>query len=172
MRQKIKGYTLVELMVVIAILGIVMAYAVPGIRTLMDTQKMKTATFDLVTTVMFARSEAIKFGNTANASISIVPQSSNYTNGWCVVFSSSSSCSTSAPGADVMRVNAPTANVNYSVTTCSVNPCVITFGKNGRLSAGSSVKLQLTNDLSSSPLTRCVVIDTTGNATAKVGACT
>lgn len=172
MRRRQKAFSLVEVMVVVALLGVVMAIAVPSIRSMMDNQKMKTATFDLVTTVMQARSEAIKFGNTAGASISIAAQGGNYNNGWCIVFSSASACSVSAPAGDVMRVNSATANVTYSVFSCSSNPCVITFGRNGRLTSGSSVKLQVVNDLASNPLTRCVVIDAAGNANVKVGACT
>lgn len=172
MRRNQRGFTLIEIMIVVTLMGIIMAIAVPSVRSLMDTQKIKTATFDLVTTAMFARSEAIKFGNTGAASISIVPQGGDFNNGWCVVFSSASTCSTSTPGADVMRVNSPTRNVTYTVPTCGSIPCVITFGKNGRLSSGNAVKIQVVNDLASNPITRCVTVDASGNANVKVGACT
>lgn len=166
---------------VVAIMGILMAIGIPGLRTLMDTQKMKSATFDLVTTVMQARSEAVKYGSTSGASISIAASSGSaanalkFTNGWCIVFSSTSACDISAPGGDVMRVNAPTANVVYTVKTCttaSASSCVITFGRNGRLISGSSVKIEVTNDDASNLLSRCVTIDAAGNASTKVGVCT
>jgi prepilin-type N-terminal cleavage/methylation domain-containing protein len=57
-------FTLVELLVVIALGSILMGIAVPG----MQTQKIKSATFDLVTTAMLARSEAT--GERPSASIS------------------------------------------------------------------------------------------------------
>ncbi|MCF8177012.1 MAG: GspH/FimT family pseudopilin [Sulfuritalea sp.] len=166
---------------VTAIMGILMAIGLPGFRTLMDTQKMKSATFELITTVMQARSEAIKFGagaSSASSGISIRAKGDDFNNGWCIVFSSSSTCTfpnptslTPAPGPDVMRINAPVANVAYSVITCSSTPCIITFGRNGRLKSGTAVKIQVVNDLASSPLTRCVTIEAAGNAKATVGAC-
>lgn len=189
MKRRFSGFTLIELMIVMALMGIVLAYGVPGVRSMMDNQKMKAATFDLVTTAMFARSEAVKFGSTPGASISIAPAGGDYNSGWCVVFTGTS-CSVSAPGGDVMRVNAPTAKVTYHVcdgspcvlncggvtpcatSTCGgVSPCVITFLKSGRLKEGRSIKLQVGNDDSTNLLTRCVTIDAAGYASVKSGAC-
>jgi type IV fimbrial biogenesis protein FimT len=181
LRPAEKGFTLIELLVVVAIMGIMLAVGMPGLRTLMDTQKMKSATFDLVTTVMQARSEAVKYGATSGASISIVASTGSsattlkFTNGWCIVFTSGSACDISSPGGDVMRVNAATANVTYTVKTCttaSASSCVVTFGRNGRLSSGSAVKIEVTNDDTANPLARCVTIDAAGNASTVVGACT
>jgi type IV fimbrial biogenesis protein FimT len=168
------------MMVVLAIMGIAMAISLPSLRTLMDNQKMKSATFDLVTTVMQARSEAIKFGATSGVSISIAAASGGFTNaakfnnGWCIVFTSTSTCDVSSPAGDVMRVNLPIANVVYTVTTCTttgVNACTITFGRSGKLVSGSAVKIQVDNDTGGASMPRCVTIDASGNAMTKVAAC-
>jgi len=178
-RDAVGGFSLIEVLVVTVIMGIAMAIAVPSLRTLMDNQKMKSATFDLVTTVMQARSEAIKFGATTGAAISIVASSGSstnatrFSNGWCIVFTSASACDVSNPLGDVMGVNAPVANVVYTVKTCTttgVTNCAITFGRSGRLTSGAAVKIQVDNDAGSMP--RCVTIDASGNAMTKVAACT
>lgn len=180
-----RGFTLIEVLVVVAIMGIVMAIGLPGLRSMMDNQKMKSATFDLVTTVMQARSEAIKYGATQGAEISISPSSTSpsgtaatgaaqFSNGWCIVFAKTSACDINSPGADVMRISAPVANVVYTVKTCttaSVSSCVITFGKNGRLSSGTAVKIQVDNDSDGASMPRCVTIDASGNASTKVAVC-
>ena len=185
-RDTAGGFSLLEVLVVVVIMGIAMAIGLPGLRTLMDNQKMKTATFDLVTTVMQARSEAIKFGATTGASISIVASTvsptgtaatnaAKFTNGWCIVFTSASACDVTNPAGDVMSVNAPVANVVYTVTTCTttaVTDCTITFGRSGRLLSGVAVKIQVDNDLASALMSRCVTIDASGNAMTKVGVCT
>lgn len=191
-REAETGFTLIEVMVVLAIMGIAMAIAVPSLRSLMDNQKMKSATFDLVTTVMQARSEAIKFGATTGASISISAKGDDYNNGWCIVFSGTSTCTfpdpgsdTPVPAADVMQINAPIANVVFTVTSCpsvatgpvpcptrSTGSCPITFGRSGRLSCGTSVKIQVDNDSGGGAMPRCVTIDASGNAMTKVEACT
>jgi type IV fimbrial biogenesis protein FimT len=181
-----RGFTLIEVLVVTAIMGIAMAIGMPSLRSMMDNQKMKTAAFDLVTTVMQARSEAIKFGATTGASISIVASSvavsgsnatgaAKFNNGWCIVFSSGSVCDVSNPAGDVMNVTVPVANVVYTVTTCTttaVTDCKITFGRSGRLVSGAAVKIQVDNDAGGASMPRCVTIDASGNAMTKVAACT
>ena len=55
-----RGFTIIEIMVVIAIMGVLLTIAAPSFVTFTATQKVKTASFDLYAAMMFARSEAIK----------------------------------------------------------------------------------------------------------------
>jgi Tfp pilus assembly protein FimT len=145
-------------------MGVVMGIAIPGIQALLNTQKMKSATFDLVTTAMLARSEAIKWSGASSASISIVAPSNDFSNGWCIVFTSSTTCSTSAPGDGVMQIIKPTANITYAYQGTAAP---IVFTRTGRLAGGVAVTLLLT-DVDAFATPRCVTFDVNGNARVRV----
>lgn len=57
------GFTLVELMVSIVIVGIITSVAAPTFRGYMQIQKLTTGARDLVTTLRFARLKAVSEGN-------------------------------------------------------------------------------------------------------------
>lgn len=57
-----RGFTLVELLVVLAVAAILLAIAIPGYAFLANASKLAAATNDLMTAVQLARSEAIKRG--------------------------------------------------------------------------------------------------------------
>lgn len=164
------GFTLVEMMVAMVMAGILMAIGIPGIKTLLNNQKMKSATFDLVTTAMLARSEAIKWGGANTAQISIVAASNDFGNGWCIVFTSATPCSITAPADGVMQIIKPTANMTYSymgsavpLSTTPITPAPIVFSRTGRLAGGAAVTLRV-RDIEDYAAPRCVTIDTNGNA--------
>lgn len=163
-RRRAHGFTLVEVMMVITIMGVLMAIAVPGIKTLLNNQKMKSATFDLVTTAMLARSEAIKWSGASGASISIVAPSNNFSNGWCIVFTSATTCSLSAPADGVMQIIKPTAKIAY-VYQGTASPII--FTRTGRLAGGVPIKLLVTDD-DNFVVPRCVTFDINGNAKVQV----
>lgn len=54
-----RGFTLIELMVVVALVAVVAAIAVPSFRSLMLMQRLKSISAQVVTDMQFARSEAI-----------------------------------------------------------------------------------------------------------------
>jgi type IV fimbrial biogenesis protein FimT len=54
-----RGFTLVELMVVLAVLGVIVVLAAPSLRDFILTQRLKSINAQLVTDLQFARSEAI-----------------------------------------------------------------------------------------------------------------
>ncbi len=57
-----RGFTLVELLVVLAVAAILLTMAVPGYAFLANASRLAAATNDLMTAVQLARSEAIKRG--------------------------------------------------------------------------------------------------------------
>lgn len=59
-RRGTVGFTLIEMMVVISIAALLLALAVPGFSALMASSRMESRTQALLSSVQFARSEAIR----------------------------------------------------------------------------------------------------------------
>lgn len=57
-----KGFTAIELMIVVAIVGILAALAGPSFRDLMDGWRVRSAVEEITATFYYARSEAVKRG--------------------------------------------------------------------------------------------------------------
>ncbi len=72
-----KGVTLVELMVVIAVVAILAAVAMPSYRALMDNYRLRKAGEDVVSLISNARSGAVKLHREVNVSFTDGPS-------WCV----------------------------------------------------------------------------------------
>ncbi len=58
--SKQRGFTLVELLMTVVVLSILIALAVPSFREMMDKNAVTTAANDLLSSVLIARSEAVK----------------------------------------------------------------------------------------------------------------
>lgn len=163
------GFSLIELMIVIAIIVIAMAALVPSIRDFMSGQRVKSASLDLATAAMFARSEALKRG----AQITVVAANGNdLSQGWCVIFGTgtASDCNLDVPGSKVMRLQQPLPNVTFAfVPSASAAP--ITFNSAGRLATAVNIEITDVTSTVDSPLVRCLIVDVSGSTRSKKGSC-
>src|SRR5512133_2253989 len=75
-----QGFTLVELLVTLAVAGILASLAMPSYREFVANQRIKTASFDLMSSLTLARSEAIKRA----AQVTVAPAGGTWANGWSV----------------------------------------------------------------------------------------
>jgi len=54
-----RGFSLVELLLVIVVLGVVLAFAIPSMRSMIQNNRLKSATSTLIMALNLARSEAV-----------------------------------------------------------------------------------------------------------------
>ena len=145
------GFTLIELMITITILGILTSIALPAFSGFIAEQRIKTASFDVVSTLMLARSEAIK----RNTNVTVTPVGGKWADGWSV---------TTTVGGATTTISQQTAYKKLTVN----GPANLSYNTGGRL-ASAETTLEISNSDSSSK--RCIRIDLSGRPNSKKGAC-
>jgi len=150
------GFTLIELMVTVLIGAILATLAAPSFRDYMASQRVKDGSYDLIATMIFARSEAIK----RNTSVDVVPASTaspkNWAGGWTI-----------SVGGTALRQQDPKSGL---LITDSGGLAKLTYTNDGRVATASNFTVDLTTSLSGvNP--RCVTIDPSGAPNSKSGGC-
>jgi type IV fimbrial biogenesis protein FimT len=133
----------VELMITITIVGIIAVMALPSFRDLIASQRVRNVAQDLMSAIIFARSEAIK----RNAQINIVPAGGDWNAGWSVQTS----------GAVTLRVqDAPTG---LTITGPVGN---LVYQGNGRVTGATAILYTFRSSVATTVTMRCLVIDPSG----------
>jgi type IV fimbrial biogenesis protein FimT len=119
-----RGFTLIELMVIIVLVAILAAYSVSGFQNLIMKNRVSAHTSALLADLNFARSEAITRGR----DIAMVSSGASLADGWSIV----DDVSASAPA--VLRVrNEPLARVSITETAEKISGKVkIVFNRQGQ----------------------------------------
>lgn len=89
-----RGFTLIELMVVLALIAILAGLAAPSYRSFMVNQQLTSASSDFLASMLQARSEAMRRG----LPVSILPtDGSVWSSGWYLTVANNSCAPTGAP---------------------------------------------------------------------------
>jgi len=138
-----RGFTLVELLVVLAVSAILLAIAIPGYANFMNYNRLVAVTNDLVSSLQLARSEAIKRGirvtvcksSTPMESAPVCDEEANWQQGW-LVFVDDGIKGVLDIGDQILKVHGETPGgavmtvTNYS-TYASYLPSGVSQGPNG-----------------------------------------
>lgn len=149
-RLRTAGYTVVELMSSLTVVAILCGLSVPGMTGLMLDTRAKTAAIDVYSTMVYARSEAIK----RNANVDVIPNGGNWKNGWTVQV-----------GGTVLKTVAPATSGLDDITA----PATLTYSGDGRLTDPGTITYVISVTGNANVMARRVIVDTGGRASIRQG---
>jgi len=142
--HKKSGFTLVELLVTMAVFGVLAAIAFPQMSGFSDNNRMVSQVNNLSANLQYARSEAIR--QVRNVTIETLDGTANWHNGWQVYVDSDNSGT--AQATELLRVVAA-LGANTSFVSAGAIPSSVIFTPNGRsnvtVAVGENFKLCQTN---------------------------
>jgi type IV fimbrial biogenesis protein FimT len=171
--QQISGFTLVEVLVVITIVAVLMALAVPSYQYVTSANRIAGEVNGLLGDMQYARSEAIKEGQTVTVCSSTNPTAAaptcsgtpTWATGW-IVFSDANGNGIVDGGETILRVQrafsfGDTFNANRGMSA-------VTFNREGfALGLGNTVTVTLHAAAATAGSTRCLAITIVGQLTTQ-----
>jgi type IV fimbrial biogenesis protein FimT len=149
-RAAARGFTITETMVTLAVLVILIGLATPSFREIILSQGVKTASFDVFSGLVLARSEAV----TRNTTVTIAPSGGNWSEGWTISDSSG----------EVVKRQDRMPQVIIS------GPGSVTYNGAGRVTTGGT-SISLMANGGRAPHARCIRIDLSGRPVQKQESC-
>lgn len=152
--SSVSGFTLTELMVVVAIAGILAAIAIPSFKSLTQSQQVRSASIDLYSNLVLARSEAIK----RNSDVTITPvdypvtaPTAHNEKGWTIATS---------PGGVKIREQSQMKGIALSVNP--PNSPWVTYRGTGRTTATTAPVFTIDAYGETTPYASCIKIELSG----------
>ena len=90
--RRFKGFTMVEMLFVIAIIGIGMSIAVPSFQGMLERNRLATQANDLAMAINVARSEASRIGNIVSLQAAVGQAGDEFGGGYCIVVNNPGNC--------------------------------------------------------------------------------
>ena len=154
--RRVRGFTAVEALTVVAVIAVLAAIALPSLANVLASQRLRAAGTDLMSSLLLARSEAIK----RNAQVEVAPRiADDWKSGWRVA--------TVATDEQVDRKEALGVRVDVPLA-----PASILYQRNGRLAVAGVVQVEFRDSENQAGVeARCVMIDPSGLPRLQRGAC-
>lgn len=164
---RMHGFSLMELIVVVAVLAIVAAFALPGFAEVVRSNRLASASNELLTSISYARSEAIR--NTRGAAIcastdgATCSEDGDWSEGWIIWADLNANGSIDADTETVLRFNQGNPRIEVDGQAGTVR-----FDPRGRLHASIGAPFTFDVALDECPagreLVRAVRVSATGQA--------
>ena len=90
--RRFDGFTMVEMLFVIVIIGIGMSIAVPSFQGMLQRNRLATQANDLTMAINLARSEASRIGNIVSLQATVGAVGNEFGEGYCIVIGTPGNC--------------------------------------------------------------------------------
>jgi type IV fimbrial biogenesis protein FimT len=163
------GFSLLELLITMAIAGILLTIAVPSFRYVTNANRIAGEVNGLLGDLQFARAEAIKEGRTVTVCVSTdgatCTNSTAWQSGW-IVFSDPTNVGVVDPGEGILRVQGAFSSSDTYVASNNVS--AITFNREGyAIGIANGTLITLHDATDTSAWTRCLSINLSGEMTTE-----
>ncbi len=170
-----KGFTLIELVVVLAIAAILTIVAVPSFETALRSNRISARLNEFIASVGLARTEAIRSNVGAGicASSDGIACGGDWSDGWIVWNDLNNNNSPDAGGGEVLRVVGPEAKVFFRSDVAAENH--VDFDSRGRregVLVSGTLQLRPVTCETGQPFLRTMTLTTTGSLRVSKGTCT
>lgn len=162
------GVSMIEVLVTVAVLGILAAAAMPNMRDMIDTRKLKNQTETIADTLRLARSEAMKRAASGTPKVVSATVSAGASTAWFVGLSNTTAACTDAASC-VLVQGANSAPYMITATECggcsvATTANLYTFSFRGVATAGGGSSVTVT-----SPMNKTLRVDI--GTTGRVSVC-
>jgi len=162
--SRIVGFSLIELMVTIAIVAILLAVAFPSFEGSLRSNRVATATNELMASLSLARSEAIRnpTGAALCTSTNGTACGGDWNDGWMVWIDLPPTNGVPDAGERVVRYVQSNDRLTLAAVSSSADPTLIQFDSRGRANETYAIDLQPSNCPAGQELIRELNVSVTG----------
>lgn len=144
------GFTLIELIITLTIVGVLAALATPGMTTFIKNQRITNQANDLVADLSFAKSEAIKRGGGVGICAAVAgggacAGTADYTNGR-LIFADVDNSGTFTAGDQILRERPRLEGTPNALMALGGNINPIVFAARGVVAAGAPTNFVVCDD--------------------------
>jgi type IV fimbrial biogenesis protein FimT len=151
--RRVRGFTLIELVAAITVMGVLATLALPSFHAFVANQRIRNGSFDLMAALTLARSEAV----TRNRSVDLKRSGTSWDRGWTVE-------------EGTRTFHRQEAYKDLAISDSS-GLGVITYGKDGRTVTTSTKFTIAPTTAIAGVSSRCISVGLNGLPSSSMGAC-